>query len=380
VELECGRRVQRSWLGIEIAGCIGCHLLLAPAMLTLHRLPAFLRVLYVGIAVFWVLALASHWLRLSLRHGVRPQQVREWYLGNDDDQDASVILFERSWLEVAEDAWGNLFHHTLALLVMAGLLVRTSAGVRTRGFLAGALLISLPITAAGPLLIRWGIAGAAPSYLFGLALLNLSAVIIALLVFRDATLRRGSGPRGTISGSVAGGLVMLAIAGAPDNASAQDARQLLSVEEARTIAFPHAVRVETDTIRVDSDLRAYLEANLGRTIFDMRFLVDRAFDEQQSFLGYSLVTEERGKYRPITMMVSVGPGGEIRRVSILVYRESRGGEVSRERFLRQYRGRASDDPIRINRDIVNVSGATISVISVNHGVKKTLALIERIYQ
>lgn len=349
-------------------------------MLTLHRLPASLRVLYVGIAFFWVLALTSHWLRLSLRHGSKPDQVREWYLGNENDEDASVFLFERSWLEVAEDAWGNLFHHTLALLVMAGLLVRIDASTRTRTILATCIVVALPATAVGPLLVRWAVPGASHVYLLGLAVLNLSALVIAILVFRDAVWRRGSGPRGLIGGSVIGGLATLLLIGIPGSGTAQGTiRQLMSVEEARAAAFPAAVRFETDTIRVDAALRSELESDLGRSIFDMHFVVHRAFNDHDTFLGYSMATEERGKYRPISMMVSLDSSGVVKRVAILVYRESRGGEVARERFLRQYRGRNNDDPIRINRDVVNVSGATISVISVNHGVKKTLALIERIY-
>jgi hypothetical protein len=382
MELECRRWFNGAgWRPTENRRICGELLLNGFALLTLHRLPSFLRVLYVGIAVFWVLALASHWLRLSLRHGAQPGQVKEWYLGNENDEEASVMLFERSWLEVAEDAWGNLFHHTLALLVMAGLLVRTDAGARTRGVLAAGILLSLPLTAAGPPLIRWGVPAAAHAYIFGLGLLNLSAVAIASLVFRDAMLRKGKGPRGTMGGSVAGGLMFLILAGSPSLANAQDAtRQLMSVDEARALAFPSASRFVTDTLRVDAALRTQLEETLGRSIFDMQFLVDRVFDGQNEFLGYSMVTDEHGKYRPITMMVSASPDQQVARVSILIYRESRGGEVARERFLRQYRGRGHDDPIRINRDVVNVSGATISVISVNHGVKKTLALIERIYQ
>ena len=38
------------------------------------------------------------------------------------------------------------------------------------------------------------------------------------------------------------------------------------------------------------------------------------------------------------------------------------------------------DPIRLNRDIINISGATISVHSVNAAVRKTLALLERHYR
>ena len=61
---------------------------------------------------------------------------------------------------------------------------------------------------------------------------------------------------------------------------------------------------------------------------------------------------------------------------MMVYRESRGGEVRRRRFLVQYEGKSLGSPIRINRDIIGVTGATLSVRAMNAGVKKTLGIIE----
>ena len=66
-------------------------------------------------------------------------------------------------------------------------------------------------------------------------------------------------------------------------------------------------------------------------------------------------------------------------MAILVYRESRGGEVRRQRFLRQYRGKDGRDPIRINRDIINITGATMSVRALNTGVRKSLSLLEETF-
>jgi hypothetical protein len=74
-------------------------------------------------------------------------------------------------------------------------------------------------------------------------------------------------------------------------------------------------------------------------------------------------------------MVGTDTGLAVRNVEILVYRESRGGEVRRTRFLRQYRGKTGDDPIRTNRDILNIAGATLSVTALNHGVKRVLATL-----
>jgi hypothetical protein len=64
----------------------------------------------------------------------------------------------------------------------------------------------------------------------------------------------------------------------------------------------------------------------------------------------------------------------------MVYREDRGDEVGHRRFLRQYRGKRLSDPIRTHRDIVNVTGATISVQSLNRGVRRALATAEVLYR
>ena len=66
-------------------------------------------------------------------------------------------------------------------------------------------------------------------------------------------------------------------------------------------------------------------------------------------------------------------------VEILVYRESKGSEVRRKRFNSQYEGKTVLDPIRINKDIINITGATMSVRSVSAGVKRALVLIDEFY-
>lgn len=96
-------------------------------------------------------------------------------------------------------------------------------------------------------------------------------------------------------------------------------------------------------------------------------------------LGYAVVMDEIGKHHFITFMVGVTEGGRVQAVEVLVYRESRGGEVRRRRFLRQFRGKGLDDPIAGGRDIVNITGATLSVNAVSRGVRKALALVEVLY-
>lgn len=345
-------------------------------MLTLHRLPRAYRVLYVGIAALLAAALLSHWWRLALRHGVTPGAVEEWYRGAE-----AAMLFPRAGIEVADDAWMNLFHHTLAFLVLGGLLVRTSAPPAAKGALAALFGAGTLLSAAGPPLVWWGLPGAAILYVATLAALSGLGLVTLTLVVRDALgHRRGGGGRHRgIAGSdvlaratLVAGLLLTAFP-----ALRLSAQQFLTERQAITKVFPAARWVATDSLRPDTTARAGLQRALGRALYEPVYPVRRIYGEGPSptLLGYALVTEERGKYRPITMMIGVDTTYRVAGVQVLVYREPRGGEVSREYFLRQYRGRSVGDPIRLNRDIINISGATISVQSVNAGVRKTLALV-----
>jgi hypothetical protein len=341
-------------------------------MLTLYRLPRAYRVLYVGIAVLLAAAVWSHWLRLGLRHGWTPAAVTAWYTG-----DETAMVFPKAGIEVAEDAWMNLFHHTLAFLVLGGLLVRTSAAPRVKATLASVFGAATLISAAAPPLVWWGMPGAAVLYVTVLAVLSAITLIAAALVLRDAWIRHSRGHRdipGTdiLTRMTAVPAIALGLAAAPST------QAFMSERQAILKVFPEARAFATDSLRPDSASRAPLERELGRPLHEPVYPVRRIFDGSR-FLGFTLVTEERGKYRPITMLIGVDSTRRVAGVRILVYREPRGGEVAREYFLRQYRGKTIGNPIRLNRDIINISGATISVHSVNAGVRKTLTLIERFF-
>ncbi|MGH7663417.1 MAG: FMN-binding protein [Gemmatimonadaceae bacterium] len=162
-------------------------------------------------------------------------------------------------------------------------------------------------------------------------------------------------------------------------ARAVQAQVYLTPEQALREIFPEAGRTETEHRTLTSAALERLEQRLGRPVPGAQREITRVFDANGVFLGYAVIAHEIGKYRPITFMVGVTPDFSVRDVAVMVYRESRGGDVRRERFLSQYRGKSTDDHITTNRDIINISGATISVRSMNFGVKRVLAELEELY-
>ncbi|MGH8103332.1 MAG: FAD:protein FMN transferase, partial [bacterium] len=95
-----------------------------------------------------------------------------------------------------------------------------------------------------------------------------------------------------------------------------------------------------------------------------------------SLLGYAAIMDEMGKEQPITFLVAITPDFRVQEVLLLEYRESRGGEVSQLRFLKQYKGKSSKNPIQVGNDIRNITGATLSSNAISFGVKKALVYAE----
>jgi Na+-transporting NADH:ubiquinone oxidoreductase subunit NqrC len=78
----------------------------------------------------------------------------------------------------------------------------------------------------------------------------------------------------------------------------------------------------------------------------------------------------------IDYAVALEPDGHIRRVEIMQYRESYGGEIASPRWLEQFVGKTSQDRLEVDRDIRNISGATLSSHHVTEGIKRVLAFYE----
>ncbi|MDO8141505.1 MAG: FMN-binding protein, partial [Candidatus Brocadiales bacterium] len=182
-------------------------------------------------------------------------------------------------------------------------------------------------------------------------------------------------------------LLIVSIAFIPDTAKAQtetepaDNFQLqtyLTEEQALALVFPECNEIITDEFIMTPEEKSSLEKLLSRRLYEDGF---RTYigKKNGAIQGYAIITEEIGKFHPFTFIVGVNPDGEISNVAILVYRESRGGEIAKKRFLYQFMGKSFKNPVRINKDIINITGATMSVQCMCAGVRKVLGVINEYY-
>ena len=83
------------------------------------------------------------------------------------------------------------------------------------------------------------------------------------------------------------------------------------------------------------------------------------------------ILDEIGKERDITTGIVI-ENNTIQKVEVLVYRESRGGQVQNPRFTQQYFQK--NNKSNLTKEIDSISGATLSVIALNKQVNLALLL------
>jgi Na+-translocating ferredoxin:NAD+ oxidoreductase RnfG subunit len=156
------------------------------------------------------------------------------------------------------------------------------------------------------------------------------------------------------------------------------AEAFLSEDEGVKIILPKSERIRKDVIKLSPEKKAQIEERIGWKFPEQSFEVYIG-ETGTKVDGYALVQNTIGKHKPMTYLVGVDGRGQVSDVELLVFRESRGSEIRQKRFNAQYEGKTVNDPVRINKDITNISGATMSVRSMSAGIKRVLVLVDEFY-
>jgi Na+-translocating ferredoxin:NAD+ oxidoreductase RnfG subunit len=156
------------------------------------------------------------------------------------------------------------------------------------------------------------------------------------------------------------------------------AEVFMSEEEAVKIILPKSQRVRKEVIELTQEKKTLIEQRIGWKFPENAFELYIGETGEKTD-GYAMVHNTIGKHKHMTYMVGVDTKGACSDVELLVFREARGSEVGRKRFNVQYEGKTVSDPIRLNKDIINITGATMSARSISAGVKRVLVLVDEFY-
>jgi hypothetical protein len=147
----------------------------------------------------------------------------------------------------------------------------------------------------------------------------------------------------------------------------------LSADAAQKAVFPEADTFEEVFVRQSPEQLQLLLARAGQQPPHGTIRIWQA-TRDGVLLGHVFIDEVIGKQELITYAVGIDPGGTLRNLEIMSYRESHGGEVRNPAWRAQFNQRDTLDELRFRTDIKNISGATLSSEHVTEGVRWLMAL------
>jgi Na+-translocating ferredoxin:NAD+ oxidoreductase RnfG subunit len=103
-------------------------------------------------------------------------------------------------------------------------------------------------------------------------------------------------------------------------------------------------------------------------------------DEQQVWRvsggGWFIVDEVVGKHEFITYAAGLNADGSVKQIEIMDYRETYGDQIRDQKWRAQFVGKTGKSTLKLDSDIKNISGATLSCRHITDGVKRLLAFYE----
>ena len=148
------------------------------------------------------------------------------------------------------------------------------------------------------------------------------------------------------------------------------AKIYVSVEQAQKILIPNKPLVKNLIIITDELQDKMRSASSIRHPFQG----DRIWKAADG--SWFIVDEVVGKHEMITYAVALSPSGAVTGIEILEYVESYGYEVAEAQWRNQFVGKTASDPIKLNQDIQNIGGATLSCKHLTDGVKRVAVLYD----
>lgn len=146
----------------------------------------------------------------------------------------------------------------------------------------------------------------------------------------------------------------------------------MSDEQAAKIFFPNQI-FKKETFALTEEEIKKIESASNEVVRNKNLVILKAKDGSIVFIDQVL-----GKHEFITYAVGLTKDGHVQGVEILEYRESFGHQVRREEWRKQFVGKDKNATLKLDQDIKNLSGATLSSAHISGGVRRVLQTYEQI--
>lgn len=151
------------------------------------------------------------------------------------------------------------------------------------------------------------------------------------------------------------------------------AAEYLSVPQAQVALFPQGTKFEKVAVNLTDDQLKQIKDQSGTRQREKSPSVWKA-TQGGKHAGWFIVDNVIGKHEFITYGAALSASGSVLGLEILTYRETHGEEVAEAKWRANFKGKTLSSPFKLDQDIPNISGATLSSRNITDGVKRLLVL------
>lgn len=143
-----------------------------------------------------------------------------------------------------------------------------------------------------------------------------------------------------------------------------NAKRFMTIEQAKKLLFPGMILTEQPVTLTKEQAKSIKKASDTR-VRNLALNCWRASDG-----GWFIVDQVIGKHENIDLAVGLDNQGKVLGIEVLVYRESYGEQIMHPKWRAQFHGRDNSEHLKLDKQIKNISGATLSCRHVTDGINR----------
>lgn len=148
------------------------------------------------------------------------------------------------------------------------------------------------------------------------------------------------------------------------------AKIYVALEQAQNLIFPGKKLTQSPVLLTEAQRDKMRELSSVREPFKGERVWRTAQGE------WFLVDEVVGKHEMVKYAIGINADGSIKQIEIMEYVESYGYEVGDASWRNQFVGKTAASTLKLNQDIKNIAGATLSARHLTDGIKRLMVMYD----
>ena len=142
------------------------------------------------------------------------------------------------------------------------------------------------------------------------------------------------------------------------------AKNYLTIEQAQKILWPDQ-KLTPAPVNLTEE-----QAELIEDLSDIRVRNHHINGWRSEDGGWFIVDQVIGKHENIDLAVAISAEGKVMGIEVLTYRETYGDQIMHPKWRAQFHGKDSSEFLKLDKQIRNISGATLSCRHVTDGINR----------